>query len=89
MRYSESYFPNTSSPGCLTALELWSEKDGRRLHSNQAALMHAFNFCTEKEGHFVVINLNDKQQPVHLEEIIEIILKAEKIIAMNNETTDL
>ncbi len=84
---NEPYFPNTPSLGCLTALELWSEKDGRRLHSNQAALMNEFK--SWQQGYFVVVDLDDKKQPVHPEEIIDDILTSEKIIAMNNETTDL
>lgn len=72
-----SYYPNTPTLGCLCAKEIWSEKDGSCLLSDQAALVKAFQ-SAGKEGYFMVIELNDRKQPVTTDEIIMDILKAEE-----------
>lgn len=73
----QPYYPNTPSLGCLTAKELWSGKDGRCLISDQLSFINAFRSAGSKEGYLVVIELDDKKQPVVLGEVIMDLLKAE------------
>lgn len=73
----KSYYPFTPSLGCLTTKELWSDVDGRISESDQIILMNAFNDAGADNGYFVVVNIDDKESPVTLEELIEIIINAE------------
>jgi hypothetical protein len=78
----KTYYPNTPTLGCLSAKEIWSDKDGSRLESDQAALAGAYLSTRSKKGYLVVVNLDDKKQPVVIDEVIMDILKAEQ----ENET---
>jgi hypothetical protein len=78
------YYPNTPTLGCLSASEIWSEKNGTRLESDQQALADAFLSSGSKYGYLVVINLDNKKQPVVLSDVIMDILKAEQRIQDNN-----
>ncbi len=78
----KTYYPNTPTLGCLSAKEIWSDKDGSRLESDQAALAGAYLSTGSKKGYLVVVNLDDKKQPVVIDEVIMDILKAEQ----ENET---
>jgi hypothetical protein len=74
---NQPYFPNTPSLGCLTALELWSPLDGKCLYSAQSALIQAFQAINCDDGYFVVVEIDDKHQPVAIEELLLLLLKAE------------
>ena len=54
----------------MTVKELWSPKDGSCLVSDQLAFINAFRSAGPKEGYLVVIELDDKKQPVVLDEVI-------------------
>jgi hypothetical protein len=71
------FYPNTPSLGCLTAKEIWSGIDGTCFVSDQLALMNAFFSVGVEAGYLVVIEIDGKQQPVVLDEIIMDILHAE------------
>jgi len=71
------YYPNTPSLGCLTAKELWSVKNGKCLISDQLSFINAFRSAGSNEGYLVVIELDDKKQPVVLDEVIVALLKAQ------------
>jgi len=71
------FYPNTPSLGCLTAKEIWSGIDGTCLVSDQLALMKAFFSVGVEDGYFVIIEIDDKKQPVALDEIIMELLQAE------------
>mgnify|MGYP005840756099 CR=1 FL=1 len=73
----KSYYPFTPSLGCLTTKELWSDVDGRISESDQIILMNAFNDAGADNGYFVVVNIDDKESPVTLEELKEILLNVE------------
>lgn len=75
--FGQPYYPNTPSLGCLTAKELWSSKNGKCLISDQLSFINAFRSTKSKEGYWVVIELDDKKQPVVLDEIIVDLLKSE------------
>lgn len=71
------YYPNTPSLGCLTAKELWSGQNGKCLLSDQLSFINAFRSAGSKAGYLVVIELDDKKQPVVLDEVIVEIVKAQ------------
>ncbi len=79
------FYPNTPTLGCLSAKELWDDK-GNRVLSDQSALYEAFISAGNLNGYVVVVELNEKQQPVVIDEVIVDILKAENMIKeiMNN-----
>jgi len=74
---AQPYYPNTPSLGCLTAKELWSGKDGQCLISDQLRFIQAFRSAGSKEGFLVVVELDDKRQPVVLDEVIVELLKSQ------------
>lgn len=74
---NQPYYPLTPSKGCITAKEIWDEKTGKCLESDQAKLMNAYFSAGELEGFLVVINIDDKKGPVTIEELLPLIEKAE------------
>jgi len=74
----KSYYPFTPSLGCLTTKELWSEVDGKIIESGQIKLMNALSFVRLDKGFFVVVNIDDQHLSVTLDEIEDLILKAER-----------
>ncbi len=73
----QPYYPNTPSLGCLTAKELWSGEDGTCLISDQLRFINAFRSAGSTTGFLVVVELDDKEQPVVLDEVIVDLLKVE------------
>lgn len=63
------FAPNTPSLGCLTALEQWSPDDGRRLASDQDALLRAYAAAGGGPGYYVVVELDDQAAPITLPEV--------------------
>jgi hypothetical protein len=72
-------YPFTPSLGCLTTLELWSEADGRRIYSDQLRLIRAYAQLGGADGLYLVIDLDDRKQPVTVPDIIQNVLAAEKL----------
>lgn len=70
---SLSYAPLTPSKGCLTTTELWSETSGNNIKSDQAKLMNAFFSTKQLYGFLVVIDIDDKREPVTINEILPFI----------------
>ncbi|MBU0474458.1 MAG: hypothetical protein KKF62_09865 [Bacteroidetes bacterium] len=68
-----SYAPLTPSKGCITATELWNEADGKNIKSDQAKLMNAFFSTKQLYGFLVVIDIDDKHEPVTIGEILQFI----------------
>lgn len=73
----KSYYPFTPSLGCLTTKEIWDSESGKLIESGQIKLINALNSLPDYKGYFIVINLDDKKSPVTLNEIEDLILKAE------------
>ncbi|MCX6151121.1 MAG: hypothetical protein NTX22_11395 [Ignavibacteriales bacterium] len=73
----QSYYPQTPSLGCLCAKEIWSSVDGKCLISDQASVMNAFLSTGKKTGYLVVVENDDKNQPINLDELIMEVLNAE------------
>ena len=64
------YYPLTPSLGCLCTNELWANTDGRRLLSNQQQLVTAIQKAGGANGYCIVVELDDKQQPVTIADIL-------------------
>jgi hypothetical protein len=66
----QPYYPQTPSLGCLCARETWSEKDGRRLESDQQKLVAALQKTSSINGYCIVIEIDDQQKAVSINEIL-------------------
>lgn len=74
------YYPLTPSFGCLTAMEKWHPETGEMLESEQIELMDMFYSSGKLSGFLVVVELDDKKTPVKIDELRDLLLKAEKIL---------
>ena len=72
-----SYFPFAPSAGCMVAMEDWSQADGTLLQSDQLALVKAFASSGKLQGYLVVVELDDRQLPVALADVLQDLLNAE------------
>lgn len=75
---NEEYYPLTPSKGCLTTKEIWSEETGKIIESDQVKLMNAFYSTGQLYGFLVVLNLDDKKEPVSIDELLPLIRSAEE-----------
>ena len=75
---NQSFYPHTPTVGCLSTKEIWSPIDGKRIESNQQKLVDALKKAGGADGYVVVIELEDKKQPVTLQEIMPYIKAAGK-----------
>jgi len=73
----QAYYPFTPSLGCLTAFEAWSDKDGRRLVSDQQALIQAYQAAGGTGGYLIVVEKDQRAAAVSREEIVMDLLAAE------------
>jgi hypothetical protein len=65
-----SFYPLTPTQGCLCTKEIWSETSGKLLESDQQKLADAISKAGGPAGYAIVVNIDDKQEPVTLNEII-------------------
>lgn len=72
------YYPHTPTLGCLCTTEIWDEVDGKRIYSGQAELIQEMNKHGINKGFFVVVEIDDKESPVTLSDVLLDILHAEK-----------
>lgn len=72
-----SYYPGTPSAGCLVAMEYWSKEDGRMIRSDQLALIKAFARDGLTQGYLVVVELDDRLEPVSLLDVMGELMAAE------------
>ncbi|KAA9041547.1 hypothetical protein FW778_05865 [Ginsengibacter hankyongi] len=63
----QPYYPLTPTSGCLCTKEIWN---GKRLESDQQKLVNALLKAGGANGYCLVIELDDKQAPVTLNDII-------------------
>ncbi len=64
---TKPYYPLTPTMGCLTTKEIWN---GRRIESDQQQLVNALLRSGGSKGYTVVIEIEDKKEPVRIEEIL-------------------
>ena len=65
-----SFFPLTPTLGCLCTKEIWDETNGKRQQSDQQKLTDALKKAGGADGYYIVVELDDKQQPVDINEIL-------------------
>ncbi len=73
---AKPWYPHTPSQGCLCAKEIWN---GKRIESDQQKLVYALLAAGGAYGYCVVVEIDDKQAPVTVEEILPLLLKATTI----------
>jgi hypothetical protein len=66
----KTYYPLTPTQGCLTTKEIWSGIDGKRIKSDQQKLVNALQAAGGANGYCVVIEIDDRQKPVSLQDIL-------------------
>lgn len=77
----ETYYPLTPSAGCLCTIEFWSGEDGTLVYSDQLTLVQTFLQSGGENGYLVVVDLDDRDAPVGLADVLPAILKAERTLA--------
>lgn len=71
----QTYYPHTPTQGCLCTKEIWNATDGKRTESNQQKLVDAVKKAGGANGYLVVIEIDDKQQPVTLQDVLPFLPK--------------
>lgn len=66
-------YPLTPTQGCLTSKELWDEQTGILRDSDQRRMVDALLKTGGSGGYVVVLELDDKNEPVKQEEIIALL----------------
>ncbi|MGN6532695.1 MAG: hypothetical protein ACTHK0_13205 [Ginsengibacter sp.] len=61
------YYPLTPTQGCLCTKEIWN---GKRLESDQQKLVNALLKAVGAKGYCVVIEIDDKQEPVTIRDLL-------------------
>jgi hypothetical protein len=67
--YGKTYYPISPTLGCLCAREIWDAATGKLKESEQLRLVNAFKATADKTGYAIVINLDNKKQPVTAAEV--------------------
>lgn len=73
------FYPGTPSAGCLVATESWLPGDGRMQSSDQLSLIKAFTRDGLDRGYLIVVELDDRLEPVSLADVRAAILAAESM----------
>jgi hypothetical protein len=63
----------TPSHGCLTCEETWDPANGQRTTSEQARLVEAFRRAGGPPGYLVLVEVDDRRQPVSPEEVAKLL----------------
>lgn len=72
----QPYYPLTPTQGCLTSKEIWNGKTGQRSESDQQKLINTMIKAGGAEGYCIVIDIDDKEKPVMLADILPFLNKA-------------
>ncbi len=64
------YYPHTPTQGCLCTKEIWSDKDGKRIVSDEQKLVDAVKKAGGADGYLIVIEIDDQQKPVTINDIL-------------------
>jgi hypothetical protein len=64
------YYPLMPSTGGLTTRETWGKTDGRRTQSDQWLLVSTLKKIAGPYAYYVIVEIDDKQAPVTMEDII-------------------
>ena len=74
----KTYYPYTPTQGCLCTKEIWSDKDGKRIVSDQQKLVDAVKKAGGADGYLIVIEIDGQQKPVTINEVLPYIKAATK-----------
>lgn len=74
---NEAHFPYAPSAGCMVAMEYWSKDDGSLVHSDQMALIKALASTGKMEGYLIVVEIDDRNVPVQMADVIADIIAVE------------
>lgn len=74
---NETFFPYAPSAGCMVAMEYWSKEDGSLVHSDQMALIKALASTGKMDGYLIVVEIDDRNVPVQIADVIGDIIAAE------------
>jgi hypothetical protein len=72
---NQSYYPLIPTQGCLSAKEIWSTVDGKRIESDQQKLVNAVKTAGGADGYYLVIEIDDRQRPVGIDELLPFLNK--------------
>lgn len=68
---TQPYYPFTPTAGCLCTKEDWDESNGKLRSSDQYNLVEAVRKAGGAKGYAIVINIDDKEEPVTLKEMLK------------------
>lgn len=68
----ELYYPNIPTLGCVSSFESW-DKDGNLTYSDQQKLLNEYKKLGKPNGYFLLVEINGKEEPVRIEEILPLI----------------
>jgi len=74
----QPYWPHTPTQGCLCTKEIWSDLDGKRIESDQQKLVDAVKKAGGPDGYVIVIEIDDRQKPVTVDDILPYIKAIKK-----------
>jgi hypothetical protein len=74
---NEAHFPYAPSAGCMVAMEYWSKDDGSLVHSDQMALIKALASTGKMEGYLIVVEIDDRNVPVQMADVVGDVIAAE------------
>lgn len=69
----KSFFPISPTLGCLCGREIWDEKTGKIVKSDQLDLVNTFLETPGTKGYLIVINLDNAEKAVSPEEVEQLI----------------
>ena len=72
------FYPLTPTMGCLCAKELWNPTSGHPLVSEQNNLVNAFLAGSGRTGWLIVVNVDDRREPVSRAEVEAFVREYEK-----------
>lgn len=70
------YYPISPTQGCLCSKEIWDERTGLLIESDQLKLVNAITSAGGPKGYYIVININSEERPVELNDILPYLKKA-------------
>lgn len=67
---NQPWYPISPTQGCLCTKEIWSAVNGKRIESDQQKLVNAVKAAGGADGYCIVIEIDDRQKPVSIDEIL-------------------
>ncbi|MBL1212112.1 MAG: hypothetical protein HND52_02030 [Ignavibacteriae bacterium] len=71
------FYPLSPTRGCLSSKEIWSDTTGECLESDQVKLVNAFFSTKQLKGFLVVVEIDDKEEPVIIKDVEQFINQAD------------